>query len=60
MNIDTMILTCEEAAEYLHISRGHLYKLVMNRKIPYHKPTGKLYFTKNEIDEWILGDGKSK
>ena len=43
-----------EAAQYLSISHSTLYKLTYQRKIPCHKPTGKvLYFFKHELDEWI-------
>ena len=43
-----------EAAKYLSISQSHLYKLTSQRKIPFHKPTGKyLYFFKHELNEWI-------
>lgn len=43
-----------EAAQYLSISHSSLYKLTYQRKIPCHKPTGKvLYFFKSELDEWI-------
>ena len=43
-----------QAAQYLSISHSHLYKLTSQRKIPFHKPSGKyLYFFKRELDEWI-------
>ncbi len=43
-----------QAAQYLSISHSHLYKMTSQRKIPFHKPSGKyLYFFKNELDEWI-------
>jgi excisionase family DNA binding protein len=43
-----------EAAQYLSLSHSTLYKLTYQRKIPCHKPTGKvLYFFKSELDEWI-------
>lgn len=47
-------LTLVDAAEYLSISQSHLYKLTSQRKIPFHKPSGKyLYFYEHELDEWI-------
>ncbi len=43
-----------QAAQYLSISHSHLYKMTSQRKIPFHKPSGKyLYFFKHELDEWI-------
>lgn len=50
-----------EAAQYLSLSHSTLYKLTYQRKIPCHKPTGKvLYFFKHELDEWIAGNGKEQ
>ena len=47
-------ITANEAAKYLGCSAANIYKLTMNCEIPYYKPNGKkLYFKKNELDEWI-------
>ncbi|MCB9336461.1 MAG: helix-turn-helix domain-containing protein [Flavobacteriales bacterium] len=52
--IKTKPLTLVEAADYLSMSQSHIYKLTSQRKIPFHKPSGKyLYFYENELDEWI-------
>lgn len=49
------VLTFEETAGYLGISKSYLYKLTSSRAIPYSKPRGKLiYFDKREIDRWAL------
>ncbi|MEW6652272.1 MAG: helix-turn-helix domain-containing protein [Bacteroidota bacterium] len=51
---DQQPLNFVEAAKYLSISQSTLYKLSYQRKIPLHKPSGKLlYFFKHELDEWI-------
>ena len=51
---DSKPLNFIEAAKYLSISQSTLYKLSYQRKIPSHKPSGKLlYFFKHELDEWI-------
>ena len=48
------ILTSEEAAKYLGISRSYLYKLTMERRIPHFKPMGKLcYFNRQELEQWL-------
>ncbi len=48
-------LTLEESANYLSISKSHLYKLTSRNDIPFYQPTGKkIYFKKTEIDEWIF------
>jgi excisionase family DNA binding protein len=50
-----------EAAKYLSISQSTLYKLTYQRKIPSHKPTGKLlYFFKHELDEWISSNAECR
>ena len=48
------VLTSDEAAKYLGISKSALYKYTMNRLIPHYKsPTGKLcFFNRKEIERW--------
>jgi excisionase family DNA binding protein len=49
------ILTLEEAAEYLQLSKSCLYKATSNKEIPYYVPGGKkLYFRRTELEKWIL------
>jgi excisionase family DNA binding protein len=44
-----------DAAKYLNVSKGHLYKLTCKCVIPFYKPNGKqIYFKKQELDEWIF------
>ena len=48
------MLTAEEAASYLGISKSYLYKLTMRRSIPFYKPEGKLvYFRRDELEAWL-------
>lgn len=48
------VLTTAEAAKYMGVSKGYLYKLTMQRKIPYSKPMGKLcYFDKKALDDFL-------
>lgn len=48
------VLTTEEAAMYLGITTGHLYRMVRKFNIPHSRPTnGKIYFRKEELDRWI-------
>tara|TARA_R110002049_G_C9170440_1_gene561895 strand:- start:3947 stop:4276 length:330 start_codon:yes stop_codon:yes gene_type:complete len=48
------ILTIDELAEFISMTKGSIYGLVHKNAIPYHKK-GKLYFLKSEIIEWIKG-----
>ena len=49
------VLTSDEAARYLGVSKSCLYKLTMSRTIPHFKsPTGKMcYFNRKEIEAWM-------
>jgi len=49
------VLTSDEAAKYLGVSKSALYKWCMLRQIPHFKsPTGKLiYFNRCEIEAWM-------
>jgi excisionase family DNA binding protein len=49
------ILTLEEAAEYLVLSKSCIYKMTSNKEVPHYIPGGKkIYFKKTELDRWIL------
>ena len=48
------VLTSEEAARYMGISKSYLYKLTMGQKIPHFKPMGKMcYFNRQELEAWL-------
>ena len=48
------VLTSNEAAEYMGISKSYLYKLTMNNNIPHYKPMGKMcYFNREELVDWL-------
>lgn len=47
------ILTVDEVAEYLKITKKTVYKMAVEKKIPAFR-VGKFWrFKKTEIDEWI-------
>lgn len=49
------VLTSDEAATYMGVSKSYLYKLTMERKIPHYKPMGKMvYFSRQELEQWLL------
>ena len=49
------ILTLDDAANYMQVSKSYIYKLTSCKQIPHYKPSGKLiYFKKKELDQWIL------
>ena len=44
----------EAAAEYLNISKSHLYQLTCRGLIGHYKPAGKrIYFEKSDLDEYL-------
>lgn len=48
------ILTAEETADFLGISKNYLYKLTHRREIPYYRPNGKLiYFERADLMAWM-------
>ncbi len=54
------VLNFEETCIYLKISQSHLYKLTSQKKIPHYCPQGKkLYFRRDEVDEWLLRNRQS-
>jgi len=47
-------MTTKEAAEYLGLKIGYLYKMTSRHEIPYYSPGGKrMYFKQAELDKWI-------
>ena len=47
------VLTSDEAAKYMGVSKSYLYKLTMRKQIPHYKPMGKMcYFARLELQEW--------
>ena len=49
-------MSVNEVALYLDMSPDYIRTMTHNREIPFYKPNGKkLYFKKEEIDEWIEG-----
>ena len=48
------ILGAAEAAKFLGVSKGLLYKLTSSHRLPYYKPMGKrIFFRASELDKWV-------
>lgn len=48
------VLTSDEAASYMGISKSYLYKLTMTQQVPHYKPMGKcVYFNRKELETWL-------
>lgn len=49
------VLTSDECAQYLGVSKSCLYKWTCSRQIPHFKsPTGKMcFFNRREVEAWM-------
>lgn len=47
------VLTIDELATYLKVSKSTLYKLVQERKVPGQKVGKHWRFLRSSIDEWL-------
>lgn len=52
-------LSVSEAAAFLSISPQAIYTMVSRGVIPYHKPGKRLYFDRQDLEEWIRLGRKS-
>lgn len=50
---DKLIWNVDEVAEAISVSKGHVYNLVSQRRIPHEKKGKRLYFIPSEILNWI-------
>lgn len=51
------VLTLEEAAQYMGVSKSQLYKLTHTKNIPHSKPAGKMcYFNRADLETWLMGN----
>lgn len=54
MNTDTdKILTLEEVADYLKVTRRTMYRLVQQGQVPAFKLGGSWRFRRGELERWI-------
>lgn len=47
------LMTITEVAAYINFQKTSVYGLVKKRKIPHIKASGKLNFSKSDIDKWL-------
>jgi excisionase family DNA binding protein len=50
---ENKILTLKKLCEYVDMSPSAIYKRTSERSIPHYKLGKKVYFKKEEIEEWI-------
>lgn len=52
------LLTIQQAAEFLSLSVPTIYGLVSKSQLPVNKKGNRLYFTKQELTEWVKAGRK--
>jgi excisionase family DNA binding protein len=50
------VLTFEQGCKYLGYAKSYVYKLIHNKVIPFSKPNGKIYFDRDKLEAWMLGN----
>jgi len=49
------LITPTELAGMLRVSRGHVYRLVAMRRVPFVKLGGAVRFRRDSIERWVAG-----
>ncbi|MBD3627663.1 helix-turn-helix domain-containing protein [Cyclobacterium sp.] len=52
------LMTIEETSDFLHVKKQTLYAYVSKGIIPHSKRAGRLYFSKNDLIQWIKEGNK--
>ena len=48
-------LNVTEAAEYLDLKPGYIYKLISQKKLPCYRPMGgRVFFRPEELEAWLF------
>lgn len=50
------VLTLDELCIYTGYSKSYVYRLTSNRQIPFAKKGKELFFSKPEINGWLMGN----
>ncbi len=54
IQVNNTPMDVKDLSEYLKLSVSAIYKLTSTSEIPHYKSGKRLYFKKEEIDEWIF------
>jgi excisionase family DNA binding protein len=47
------LMDTQQAAEFLHLKKSYLYKLVYEKKIPHYKPGHHLLFAREDLELYV-------
>lgn len=53
------LLTVKQAADLLDLTTATIYGLVYEKRIPFNKPGGRLYFNRDQLLEWVKNGRKA-
>ncbi len=53
VSFDKPTLDLDEAVAYTRYSKGYLYRLTSEKKIPHFKRGRKIFFDRAKLDEWL-------
>jgi excisionase family DNA binding protein len=48
----------QNLADYIHLSKSCIYKMVSNKSIPHIKLGTRTLFERNQIDNWVINGGR--
>lgn len=48
------VLNLDEAVVFTGLSKGHIYRMTSEQKIPHFKKCRHLYFKKTDLEDWLL------
>lgn len=54
MQIEKEVINLKELTKYIGLSKSTIYKMTMNKEIPYYKVSKFLFFRSEEIRAWVL------
>ena len=57
---ETPILTCQECADYLSVSRSTIYRLIKHGKIPAFRMGADWRFSKKALTEWVESQARGE
>lgn len=55
---DRKFLDLPMVSDYTLLSKSTIYKKVSSREIPFHKIGKKTIFVREEIDDWMMNNGR--
>lgn len=58
LTFSPQIMTIEQVASYLSLSKATIYGYTFRNTIPYAKRGKRLYFEKSAIDEWLFENSR--